>query len=323
MHQLAIIGAGQLGSRHLQGLAKLALPCEIYVVDPQPASLDVARARFAEMPPNGAVAHVHYLDSVAGLPDALDYVIIATTANVRLAVLEALLARSSVRYLLLEKVLFQRPADFARAEALLAAHGVTAWVNCPRRIFPLYQEVQQFFGADPLLSLSVVGGNWGLACNSIHFIDLFAMLSGATPTALSAEGLDPGYVQSKRKDFIELSGTLRGRFGRTSFEVTSVADSQARIMLTMRGESRACLIDEAGGTGFFFDGAAWSQRQFRLPFLSEQATALATDILQRGHCDLPGYALSQACHLPLLAALSQHLAGTTLERHDATSCPIT
>ena len=52
MHQIAIIGAGQLGSRHLQGLAKLQLPCQVHVVDPSPKSLEVARQRFAETPPS-------------------------------------------------------------------------------------------------------------------------------------------------------------------------------------------------------------------------------------------------------------------------------
>ena len=51
MYQIGVIGAGQLGGRHLQGLARLSLPCEIDVVDPSPVSLDSARKRFSEIPP--------------------------------------------------------------------------------------------------------------------------------------------------------------------------------------------------------------------------------------------------------------------------------
>ncbi len=35
MKQICIVGAGQLGSRHLQALKKLNMDCCIYVVDPR------------------------------------------------------------------------------------------------------------------------------------------------------------------------------------------------------------------------------------------------------------------------------------------------
>lgn len=321
MFEIAIIGAGQLGSRHLQGLAKLTLPCRIHIVDPVQNSLGTARQRFGEMPANAAIGSTHYHQRIDALPATLDYVVIATTANVRLAVLEDLLKHSKVRYLLLEKVLFQKTADYARAAALLKLHQVTAWVNCPRRVFPLYQELRHFFAGDSLLAMSVFGGGWGLACNSIHFLDLFAMLAGRDLTVLSAAGLNPGYLESKRKDFIELTGTLRGRFGTVDVDITSAADSQARLMLSFRGERRSCIIDEAGGIGFYFDGSTWEQRSVRVPFLSELAGSLAESILQEGDCQLPTYAESEACHLPLLRAFETHLLASGLPAADG--CPIT
>ena len=154
--QIAIIGAGQLGSRHLQGLAKLQLECEITVIDPMSASLAVARQRFDEMPVNPAMRGVRYQTEIGDLPLDLDLVIIATTADIRLAVMESLLAHSKVRCLLLEKVLFQDLADYPEAQALLAAHQVRTWVNCPRRVFPIYQEVREFFADAPLLSLTAM-----------------------------------------------------------------------------------------------------------------------------------------------------------------------
>ena len=112
MYQIAIIGAGQLGSRHLQALARLTTECEITVIDPSLESLAVAKQRFEEMPVNKAVCVVGYGTSVDELPVELDYVVVATGADVRLKVLQSLLARSTVRYMLLEKVLFQRLGDY-------------------------------------------------------------------------------------------------------------------------------------------------------------------------------------------------------------------
>ena len=40
-----LVGAGQLGSRYLQGLASVRSPFKIFVVDPAPKSLDQSRER--------------------------------------------------------------------------------------------------------------------------------------------------------------------------------------------------------------------------------------------------------------------------------------
>ena len=321
MFQIAIIGAGQLGSRHLQGLARVLCACEITVVDPSPASLAVAQQRFEEMPANGAIRAVRYATAIELLPVALDYVIVATAADVRLPVLKSLLAHCTVRFLLLEKVLFQGLDEYPEAEALLKAHGVPTWVNCPRRIFPLYQEVRAFFGGEPLQSLDVNGGNWGLGCNSIHFLDVFGMLTAELPTVLTGADLDKNLIPSKRKNFMEFTGSLRGRFGAARFALTSGADSAAKILVTIRSETRTCVIDEGGGLAFFWDGTRWEQRSFKLPFLSELATSVATDILTVGTCGLPTYDISQAYHLPLLTVLGSHAAAA--QGSPANHCPIT
>ena len=51
MVNVAIIGAGQLGSRHLSSLALSVNDLEIQVVDPFQGSLEVAKSRFEEANP--------------------------------------------------------------------------------------------------------------------------------------------------------------------------------------------------------------------------------------------------------------------------------
>ena len=45
---IAIIGAGQLGSRHLQGLKKAQLPMNIFVLDASEESLTICEQRYNE-----------------------------------------------------------------------------------------------------------------------------------------------------------------------------------------------------------------------------------------------------------------------------------
>lgn len=44
-YKIAIIGAGQLGSRYLQGLSKVTLEIEIFVVDVSLNSLNLAKKK--------------------------------------------------------------------------------------------------------------------------------------------------------------------------------------------------------------------------------------------------------------------------------------
>lgn len=327
MNQIAIIGAGQLGSRHLQGLARLQLPCTVHVVDPSPKSLEVARQRFAETPPSPHVGELVSHTSPDTLPEALDYVIVATSADVRLAVLQSLLARHRVRHLLLEKVLFQRLGEYDTAARLIAQHSVRTWVNCPRRAFDIYAEVKTFLaGGGPLRHFDVTGGDWGLGCNSVHFIDLLAMMTGQPPEGVSTAGLDAALMPSKRAGFMEFTGRLQGRSGDATFELATTAGSAMRLLLTFRAETRSVVIDEAAGRAFFLDTtvagpAGWQLREFRAPFMSELGTAIATDLLTRGDCVLTPFDESVRCHLPLVTALAAHAARA--QGTPADFCPVT
>jgi pyrroline-5-carboxylate reductase len=48
-NNILLVGAGQLGSRYLQGLIKIAFPLNIYVVDPNINALNESIKRCAEI----------------------------------------------------------------------------------------------------------------------------------------------------------------------------------------------------------------------------------------------------------------------------------
>jgi predicted dehydrogenase len=321
-YRIAVIGAGQLGSRHLQGLLRLDLPCEIHVVDPSAVSLDMARHRAGEVSA-GASHSLHFHHQIEALPPLLDHSVIATASDVRLSVMRALLHGRTVHNILLEKVLFQRQSDFASAAELLHQAGSRAWVNCPRRVYPIYEKLRTFFLDDPLLHVDLRGGNWGLGCNSIHFIDIIAYLTGADVHSISTALLDDDLIDSKRAGFKEFTGTLLGRFGDASFSLTSQRDSQAPLLLTFRGGSRSCLVDESSGRAFWSDpgNSGWQVEEFKVPMLSELATGVTQRILEEGGSALTPYAQSAAYHLPLLQALGEHAARHLGGANDI--CPIT
>ena len=322
MPNIAIIGAGQLGGRHLQAVLKLDTPLHIWVVDPSPVSLDTARLRATEIP-HGAGHRLSFETAIDALPLTIDYAIVATGADVRLAVLEALLDHARIKYLLLEKVLFQRLADYDRAAALLDQHDVTTWVDCTRRAYPIYHEVKAFFADSTIWDFAVSGGNWALGCNVVHFLDLFAFLSGELVVQIDTGRLDDAIVPGRRPGFAEFTGTLAGRSPSATFAATSRPDVAATLMITIRAEDRSCVLDEFSGAAFFGTHAdkSWRRESFVIPFLSDVSTGIARDILRYGRCDLATFAESAACHRPLIGSLATFAASRT--GGDPALCPIT
>src|SRR5690554_3304897 len=97
-----IIGAGQLGSRHLQGMLKYDNQLQsIYIIDPSKDALNISKERAYE------IEHNHQLifqQDWNDLPATFDVVIIATNSNVREKVITQLLNNYEVKHLILEKV---------------------------------------------------------------------------------------------------------------------------------------------------------------------------------------------------------------------------
>ncbi len=325
MYRIAVIGAGQLGSRHLQGLAKIALPVSLTVVDRVPASLGLAKERFRQVPESNRIAEIRYLSSCSDLPRELDLAIVATTADVRAAATREMLRTTNIRNILFEKVVFQTEEDFAAISRDLADRNIKAWVNCPRRVYPFYRMVKGLLENGDRITISLQGGEWGLACNAIHFLDLIAFLAGTDKISVDIDWLDQEIIDSPRKGFIELTGSLRGRLSNGGeFTLHARKGSTAPHMISLLGSAIELIIDEGRGAAYLAkkgEAWKWEETQFRVPYQSELTGGIAADILQTGTCGLPTLEESAALHKPFLRAVLQHIKNTTGK--SLTACPIT
>lgn len=320
MYTITVIGAGQLGSRHLQGLANLTIPFDLHIVDPCDTSIVLAKERIREVSDcRNIIREIISHESPVTLPKTIDLAIIATTADVRMAAFEGLCKSRLIKNVILEKILFQRFVEYYEAARIIERDSIKCWVNCPRRIYPVYGELKTFFSDDSVKHMDVYGGNWGLGCNGIHFLDLLAFLSNEGTFTFDLRGLDPGRRLSKRNGFVEFSGSLRGRYGQTSFNLTSIHESQARHLIVLRGEKKSVIVDEAGGHLWKLTGNEDKLEEFSLPYQSQLSGVVAESILTTGQCGLPTYEQSSKIHLNFLKALALH--GSPQGHPDM--CPLT
>ncbi len=145
MNNIVIIGAGNIGSRHLQGLKNIDFPLRIYVVDPNESSLKIAKERYNSIYNDKCQQEVIYTQSIEKFGELIDLAIIATNSKIRRDVIADLVELNKVKYLILEKILFQKEEDYYYILELLEKQCLKTWVNCARRSVPFYQELKSIF----------------------------------------------------------------------------------------------------------------------------------------------------------------------------------
>jgi predicted dehydrogenase len=324
MYRIAIIGAGELGSRHLQGVMKMNIPVSVEVVDPFPASLERARLRAQEIPANPNILQTVYIPSVGQLSDKIDLCIVATSSDVRMQVLQELLSTKKVKYLVLEKILFRYLSEYATAEALLNKTNTPAWVNCSKRTVSVYRTIRESVTPGEKLVVTATGGNWGLACNGIHYLDTMAYLNGDTDFTVDTSHVEK-IIDSKRKGFSEITGSLIARQQNGSVLFLHASEQgDADIIHTITSEKYRWQVNESQGTfSVAAASAGWVSEHstFHMPYQSELSTGLCEEILLTGTSGLPDYDTSAKLHCSYISALLKVFYGSNVD--DSAACPIT
>lgn len=320
---VGIIGAGQLGSRYLQGFAKNNASIRFEIVEPSAAAKKTAFERYSEVVGIAGKEIVFY-NSVSEMSNVLDVVVIATSADVRYSLLAELIPQKKVKKLVLEKVLFQRKEEFYLAANLLKKTNTPCWVNHPRRMFPFYKDIKNQLKDATELNFTVSGSAWGLACNALHYLDLFAYLTDSSEAVISTKFLDKQLQKSKRASFYELTGMLSGSIGGHGFQINCFNTDGSPVLITISSDKGNFIIDEAAGSylsqqytsGF----TVHNDSSPILRFQSELSTYLLDDLIN-SECRLPTYQDSMSLHLQFIDRLIDFINGISDDKFDY--CPIT
>ena len=325
MFQIAIIGAGQIGSRHLEALNGIDRNISISVVDPSIQSLELSKKRFEELSSNKLVRSITYSKTLSRLNHDIDVAVVATNADVRREVTEQLLQQVKVRFLVLEKVAFQSVKDFEDIIRLLEDKKAKAWVNCPRRTYPFYHEMRECFNPGEQIFFNLFGGGWGLACNSMHFLDLFSYLTGEHDIRLNDSRLDRAIQKAKRNGFIELTGFLRGTIDNGSeISLLDYHDTATPTVIQIIGKNSNFIIFESEGKALKAQKATnwkWNEVPFSMPYQSQLTHLAVQKILDTGDCALTPIKESFWLHKPMLETFINHLRNVTGKTYN--KCPIT
>ncbi|MEE9379257.1 MAG: Gfo/Idh/MocA family oxidoreductase [Candidatus Lokiarchaeia archaeon] len=314
MKKIALIGAGNIGSRHLQALKAVKIPLDILVIDPNPESLNIAQERYDSMPIGQCKHTVNYFKNLDKIKDEFDIAIIATHSNIRRKVIEQLFKVSHARALILEKILFTTTEDFSVVRDLLKEQNSQAWVNCTRRVIPFYNDqIKNWFKKKKIIYF-VSGSKWSLISNLIHFIDYMSFILDQTDFEIDLNHLDLKLEKSRIPNFLELNGTINLYFNEGSIGVINCYPSGNQpVMIDITSDELRCLLNEGQGKAWVNiknNETNWKVYDAKILYTSQITTFLVEDILEKNTCSLTSYEESMKLHMltfePLLNFLNKN-----------------
>lgn len=317
MNTVLIAGAGQLGSRHLQGVKTSKNKLDIWVYDLSEESLKVAEERYNQVP--SEVLHsVHFITSISEVPTIIDIVIVASSSKPRAAIVSDIVSSKDVKYLVLEKFLFTRVSEYDEIQSMLENKKVKTWVNCPRRMWDGYNEIARLLDSSLPVIMKYENKDWGLCCNSIHFIDIFMWLSHSSRCDINIDGLIPEIIESKRNGYVELRGHERITTDNGSIlELTSSIESEGASDIIINNGNLIVKYNESAGK-LIING---KETKVSVHYQSGLSGILVDQLLSKGNCQLSTYTESKYYHLEFLKKVGPFINKITGWTSD--SCPIT
>jgi len=325
MKKILIVGSGNIGTRYLEGLTKIKLNVNIFVLDNSKKALKTARMRIENQEYDQRTIKIGYFSSISKIPyKNIDLAILSTNSDVRFNIFKVLINNFNVKYFILEKFLFQRNNDYKDALALLNNFNSKCWINNPRRIFPSYEIMKKLIDPSKPLKIEIVGGLVRLCSNGIHFLDLFSWYINSLDVDIAYDGPDDCIIRSKRDGFIEMKGQISGISDKGHRIIIKRIEKfyNSKLLRITNGNMKYIVSEEKQKVAIYRSNKFVIWEDFKIPFLSEIIPKLAEEILTKGHCNLPSLNKSSELHLKLLNVFRKKLLNIEPNR-DWVSIPIT
>lgn len=203
---ILICGFGNIGQRHFESIYKIRnLPINIYI-------LDKDKNKFNKYFETKKLSNnkIKILE-VNTKQKKFDIAIISTTANRRYELIKNLKKKYDIKNWIIEKILEQSATRVKKISYILKDNNQT-FVNIPRREMPRFLKLKRNIKTKKNVYFDISGGNWGMAGNLIHFIDLVMWLTNSKIKKIEKCSKLIWKKSRRRPGFNEVNGKIKVSF---------------------------------------------------------------------------------------------------------------
>jgi hypothetical protein len=231
--KVLLVGAGNLGTRYLQGLKISPYIDSIYIYD---ISLDAANKaiKVFNQTASNFSPNIYLISDLGEVPKKLDLVILSTNSFGRHKLIKNIKKYAVVNSWILEKILSTNLYGLKQIKELLD-DSKFAWVNHWMRIPTYFNDLKNSLSSSEPIHIQVIGGNWGLACNATHFMDFAQWLSSDQIKKVENYSLDK-WFESKRHSYYDLNGNINFtfRYGSTLYLESKANEASLKIKIQQK-----------------------------------------------------------------------------------------
>ena len=321
--RICLVGCGNIGSRHLQAIAKLPFEVEVDIVEPDLESILLGKKRLDEVDYNNKTHKFSWHKNIEELEGNSELTIIATTVVGRVDLLINLAEKGHRRFLV-EKIVCQSDKEYERLMKKINELKVKGWVNTNRRYFESYKKLKEYFKESKNIHFSVTASNLSaLATSSIHFIDLFSYFVNDYNISLNEEFLlNEIFLNKRGNNFVEFAGTIIGSVKNGStFSMTSLPATKLPTIINIIGNDKHIMVNETNEELIDLINPENNNFNFKYENVSGLTNKIIQDIFENDKCDLTTLKNSQILHKEIFKIFNSHIKKITNKEMEF--CPIT
>lgn len=159
-----LAGCGNIGFRHIEGLIRINKIKKIYIYD-----IDLKRALWLKknIKNNNKIIIINKLEKIN-----INFFlcIVATTSNNRLKLFRKLNKFYKVKFWLFEKIFLNNSDEIKIFKKNYLNNKM--FINLPLQLMSPFQTIKKKIKNNSINHMELIGGNWNMASNSLHFIQL-------------------------------------------------------------------------------------------------------------------------------------------------------
>jgi predicted dehydrogenase len=207
MKSIILFGTGNLGKRYLQAVLSAPGDYRCFCYDVNSASTDTVDEFLQKnrVPPEKLTKR-YSLEDILNDIDRQSLVILATTAGARVELVSRI-TKYVPEAIIIEKPVSQTAEEYAAIAELCRFSGIMAYTHYTLRFQPFSRELKEMVDQAESFEMTSILPAMGIACVSIHYIDLFLWLFGIRQPALAGFSYSGTYEQ-KRPGFYDIYGEL-------------------------------------------------------------------------------------------------------------------
>ena len=297
MTKFLIIGLGTIGYRHFESLYNSKKNYHIHCFDISKKSIQRVENLIKSKKNDHVVKIIKRIDKI---DDQYDFLLHATSSDVRLKIIKRILRYSRFKYAILEKILTQSVTQLKEYK-LISKNFKMCWVNTPMHEIDLYKKLKKKININNVSKIEFNNFD-GLACNSIHFIDFISTWKKNLPVKIDTSNLRNWY-RSKRKGFFDVFGELRIVYKDKTVLVLKSYKKNRNYHCKIHDNKTVWTLNESKNSFYSSNGYL---RKGKVEYQSQLTNLIVEKIMKYKHCDLPNLNWSIQCHTPLLESLLKY-----------------